>query len=232
MPIFYHRWRKDDQEPAFLLYHFSMNKTFFTTITPFSKLVALGILVIGPFAGFYTGMRYQKSLELPQSKMDALITKETTPSQRVVGKQGVSPGSIEEQFIESKYRVLKVLKNPDSPSYLIIATERSKADCGSPEEPSRCVNDTGCGGMYYSLTCYFFEEPDFVYGADPNTRFVGKYEGYSVDLGSFEFGDDNKVEFSAGFGDAGYGVITKNSLDLSTGKTTELSKEETTSEME
>ncbi|MFA6981981.1 MAG: hypothetical protein WC243_03095 [Patescibacteria group bacterium] len=211
-----------------------MNKTFFTTITPLSKIVALAILVGGPFAGFYVGTRYQKSLEVPQTSGGISQPKTETGKpveQTVEVEQTVTEGSLEDQFINSKYRVLKILKNPGSPSYLIIATERSETNCGSAEEPSRCVNDTGCGGMYVSPTCYFFEEPDFVYGVDPNARFLGTYEGYAVDLESFEF-KNGKVEFTAGFGDAGYGVVTKNSLDLTTGTTTQLSKEETNVELE
>jgi len=33
----------------------------FTTITPFSKYLALTILVLFPFMGFYLGIQYQKT---------------------------------------------------------------------------------------------------------------------------------------------------------------------------
>lgn len=208
------------------VYYSDMNKTFFTTITPFSKALALSILVIGPFAGFYLGTKYHKltastSEKIPTNVVE-LQTKELNTVENPAPK---NDEDIQTQYTNSEYRVLKVLKNPDSSSYLIVATEKSKAECGSPEMPSRCINDTGCGGMYVSPTCYFFEEPGFVYGVNPNSRFIGTYEGYAVDLESLKF-EDNKLLFTAGFGDAGYGVITENSLDLKNGTLIQLSKEE------
>lgn len=212
-----------------------MKKSFFTTITPFSKFLALAILVAGPFAGFYLGIKYQKSLALSQESQKAetaLREPEKTEVDRNSSQtKDTYNDNIGQQFINSEYRVLKVLKNPHHPSYLIIATERSEATCGDEEYPAKCENDTGCGGAYYSPVCYFFEEPDFVYGADPLTRFIGTYEGYSIDLDSFNFEESRKVSFVSGFGDAGYSIITKNTLDLTTGETTLVSTEESNIEL-
>lgn len=36
---------------------------FFTTVTPFSKLLALLVFILFPFTGFYLGMQYQKSFD-------------------------------------------------------------------------------------------------------------------------------------------------------------------------
>lgn len=36
----------------------------YTTVTPFSRFLALALFVILPFLGFYLGMRYQKELEI------------------------------------------------------------------------------------------------------------------------------------------------------------------------
>ncbi len=51
-------------------------------------------------------------------------------------------------FIDAPYRVVAVAKNPFAPYSLIVATERSAADCGSPEMPQRCTSDETCGSLY------------------------------------------------------------------------------------
>jgi len=131
-------------------------------------------------------------------------------------------------FIQSSYRVVAVLQNPFAPYSLIIATERSEAQCGSKDDPSRCTDDSSCGSIYTSPNCYFFVEPHFVAHTDASTRFVEKWhsgiDGLSID--SIKFKDANNVQFDSAGGDAGVGVQAIWNLDLKAGQITQISRQE------
>lgn len=124
-------------------------------------------------------------------------------------------------FVDAPYRVVAVAKSPLAPYSLVVATERSAADCGSPEDPQRCTADDTCGSFYTSPTCYFFVEPSFDAAADPVTRYVSRWpdeptaSGLVVD--SFRFIDARTVEFKAAGGDGAYAVEEVWWLDLVTG---------------
>lgn len=124
-------------------------------------------------------------------------------------------------FIEAPYRVVTVAKSPLAPYSLIVVTERSMAECGSPEEPQRCTNDETCGSLYTSPTCYFFVEPAFHVEADPTTRYVARWPDEPTESGlvlnSFRFVDPRTVEFQAAGGDGAYSVQEVWWLDLVTG---------------
>ena len=133
------------------------------------------------------------------------------------------------EFINSNYRVLKVIESIEKPDHLyslIVATERSKnITCGDPKSPSRCANDAGCGSIYTSRACYFFLEPQFIVGANANTHFVAQWQGSldGLDLESIKFMDANNIEFKSAGGDAGLGIEATWNLNLQTGKITEVS---------
>lgn len=126
-----------------------------------------------------------------------------------------------QSFVDAPYRVVAVAKSPLAPYSLIVATERSTADCGSPEDPQRCVNDETCGSLYTSSTCYFFVEPAFHAEADPATRYVSRWPdeptlaAFQVD--SLRFIDARTVEFLTAGGDGLYSVEETWWLDLVTG---------------
>jgi hypothetical protein len=124
-------------------------------------------------------------------------------------------------FVESPYRVVAVARNPYAPYALIVATERSPAECGAPEQPQRCTADETCGSLYTSPTCFFFLEPVFDATADPVTRYVARWPdeptltGLVVD--SLRFIDARTVEFRAEGGDGAFSANEVWWLDLVTG---------------
>jgi hypothetical protein len=104
----------------------------------------------------------------------------------------------------SSYRFIGQIVNPYAPYFLVVVTERSAAVCGSSDQPERCLDDSACGSIYSSPTCFFFVEPQYVHGADPAARFVGSWSGGlgSLDMHSLHFLDAQNVEFQAAGGDA------------------------------
>ena len=50
-----------------------------TTVTPFSKIVALAMLVIFPFVGFYLGMSYQKKTTIQPTQSEKIV--QVTPEE-------------------------------------------------------------------------------------------------------------------------------------------------------
>lgn len=124
-------------------------------------------------------------------------------------------------FVDAPFRVVMVAKSPYAPYSLIIATERSAAECGSAEAPQRCTADDTCGSFYTSPACYFFVEPSFDATADPATRYVSRWpeeptvSALAVD--SLRFIDARTVEFRAAGGDGAYSVEEVWWLDLVTG---------------
>lgn len=124
-------------------------------------------------------------------------------------------------FVEAPYRVVAVARNPFAPYSLIVAAERSAAECGSPEQPQRCTADETCGSFYTSPTCFFFIEPAFDATADPSTRYVARWPDEptlaALVLDSFRFIDPRTVEFRAEGGDGGGSVVETWWLDMVTG---------------
>lgn len=126
-------------------------------------------------------------------------------------------------YLSSPLRVLTVIKNPFTGYYLTIATPRQKYDCDGP-----CENDESCGGMYNGGSCFFFEEPGYVYQAKP-PRFIDSFmspNAGTVQLDTIRFIDEDIIEFSSFHGDGGYSNNTTYQMNLTTGKTiTTMSKE-------
>ena len=124
-------------------------------------------------------------------------------------------------FIDAPYRVVAVARSPHAPITLIIANERSRAECGSPEQPQRCAADDTCGSLYTAPICFFFVEPAFDAAADPATRLVARWPDAptlsALVTGSIRFIDARTVEFQAAGGDGAYSVQEVWWLDLVTG---------------
>jgi hypothetical protein len=124
-------------------------------------------------------------------------------------------------FVEAPYRVVAVARNPFAPYSLIVATERSEAECGSLDDPQRCTADETCGSVYTSPTCFFFVEPAFDADADPMTRYVTRWPDESaipaLATDSLRFVDARTVEFRAAGADGAFSVQEVWWLDLVTG---------------
>ncbi|HSW97494.1 MAG TPA: hypothetical protein VLF89_06745 [Candidatus Saccharimonadales bacterium] len=52
----------------------------FTTVTPFSKALAMILFILFPIIGFYAGIQYQKIYSLPQSFIQSVSKITVTPS--------------------------------------------------------------------------------------------------------------------------------------------------------
>ncbi len=126
-----------------------------------------------------------------------------------------------QSFIEVPFRAVAVAKSPHAPYTLIVVTERAAAECGSPDDPQRCINDETCGSLFTSPTCYFFVEPSFHADADADTRYVSRWPDdptlAGLEAGSIHFIDERTVEFQASGGDGGYSIQETWRLDLVTG---------------
>ena len=127
---------------------------------------------------------------------------------------------IAEEYLGAGYRVLGVLNNPKGNDTLIIATERAESNCGTPDHPQRCMNDTMCGSRYSQPTCYFFLEPQYHYDADPETKFVAQWGGEALQIDTITFLDANTISFESAEGDAGAWAKSLWNLDLKTGTAT------------
>ena len=122
-------------------------------------------------------------------------------------------------FTKSSYRFIGLIQNPYTPYVLIVVTERSPAVCGSPDAPERCLDDSQCGSIYTSPTCFFFFEPQPVHGADPAARFIASWsDGLgALQMNSLRFLDAQEVEFRAAGGDGMTMSIATYKLDVQTG---------------
>jgi hypothetical protein len=60
--------------------------TWATTVTPFSKLLALSMLVVFPVLGFYYGMYYQKQMDVVKLPKKEVIVYKNVCSQPQDGK--------------------------------------------------------------------------------------------------------------------------------------------------
>ena len=134
----------------------------------------------------------------------------------------VNPQDLIHEYTTSSYRVIDLIQNPYAPYVLILVTERAPIGCGSPDAPSRCTDDTNCGSLYTSPTCYFFVEPKFVYGADSATRFVASWSDGGVQLDSIHFLDAQTVEFHVQEGDYNIRISGTYHLDTKSGEITEV----------
>jgi hypothetical protein len=136
---------------------------------------------------------------------------QTTPdtsAQQAEETSPVAPAEIEQQYFSSSLRVIKVIKNPFNDSFLVLATERA------PEK-----NDTSCGSIYTSPTCFFFVEKDYVAGA-PEPRLAASLTqtGY-VDFDTpIRFIDADRIQFTGFEGDAGYSSERTWEVNLKTGE--------------
>jgi hypothetical protein len=134
----------------------------------------------------------------------------------------VNPQDLIHEYTTSSYRVISLIQNPYAPYVLILVTERSPIGCGSPDAPSRCTDDTNCGSLYTSPTCYFFVEPKFVNGADSATRFVASWSDGRVQLDSIHFLEAQRVEFHVEEGDYNIRISSTYYLDTKSGEITEV----------
>ena len=134
----------------------------------------------------------------------------------------VNPQDLIHEYTTSSYRVISLIQNPYAPYILILVTERAPIGCGSPDAPSQCTDDTNCGSLYTSPTCYFFVEPKFVYGAESATRFVASWSGGLIQLDSIHFLDAQSVEFHVEEGDYNIRIRGTYHLDTKSGEITEV----------
>jgi len=138
---------------------------------------------------------------------------------------------ITEEYISAGYRVLAVRDNPAGYDTIIVATERAKDDCGAPDHPQRCMNDTLCGSLYSQPTCYFFLEPQYHYVANPKTRFIAKLERKgALQIDTIKFKGEDKATFETVEGDAGWHMRALWTLDLKSGEITLDTKEQSYAE--
>ena len=193
----------------------SMRKGFILPLA-IALIFALGLLGVVSYLKFFHSLK---------SQPEKTNTQAIPPSQSVSPKtsginKSTTSDEIINEYLNSKYRTLKVVKNPFAPNYLTIVAQRSNN------------NDTGCGSIYTSPTCYFFLEPDFVYGAG-DMRFVAKMDAGknldSIDLDSITFENADNITFTKSGGDARMRVETTNRLNLKTGEFTQINSK-TTSE--
>ncbi|MFO7662545.1 MAG: hypothetical protein R6X18_08110 [Chloroflexota bacterium] len=105
-----------------------------------------------------------------------------------------------QEYINASYRVVAVVRNPFAPYAVIVATERSRSVCGSPEEPVRCRIDDTCGASTTSPVCFFFIEPGFDGASDPATQYVARWPDASTDhtlmTESLRFINARTIEFT------------------------------------
>jgi len=197
--------------------------------------IVIAILISGLVAGggmylwqsSVTKKEIQK-LKTQLEQLQTISTGETTyPTPGKTDNKFNEQKDIVQEFINSSYRVVSVEQSPFAPYSLIIATKRSEAQCGNKDKPSRCTDDTTCGSLYTSRTCYFFLEPHFVYGTDPSTRFIAQWEGGidSLLLDKIKFKDKENVEFESAGGDGPVGVHVIWNLNLKTGEVREISRQ-------
>jgi hypothetical protein len=134
----------------------------------------------------------------------------------------VNPQVLIQEYMTASYHVIGLLQNPYAPYVLIIVTERALILCDSPDECRRYTDDTHCGSIYTSPTCYFFVEAMPAFGVDPAPRFVATWSGImaSLRIESIHFLNAQEVEFRATGGDAMTMVKEKYKLDLQTGEIT------------
>jgi len=133
-------------------------------------------------------------------------------------------------YLNSKYRVIGVFAKGNRPQnaeefklvdlvQVVVATERATT-AGQARQ-----NDTQCGSIYTQPNCYFFIEPLYIYNA-PAPKFVAKVSQGAFQPESLVFKSPESIEFKTGDGDAGYGYEITWSMNLNTGKVTQLSKKE------
>lgn len=158
---------------------------------------------------------------IPESSPTADLSQQGTPT----------PEELIQAFVDAPFRVVAVVRPPgeynlDFPYELLVVTQRALRRCGLGEE--RCTDDTTCGSLYTSPVCYFFLEPQYVYGANPLPRFVGQWQGGLDGLvkDSLALSGDGKLQFQSTGGDGPCWVRAMWELDTTTALISELSREE------
>lgn len=147
------------------------------------------------------------------------IKEPTRPPQPTQNALPTATPGIVADYLSASYRVIEYLKHPTEPYYIVIATERVAS--------TQQGNDSACGSIYTSSTCYFFIEPAYVYGA-PERKFVGKLEGEGALLPeTLKFVGPTLMQFDTADGDGGYGYQAHWQLDVTTGQFRLLSKKDT-----
>ncbi len=188
--------------------------TSFKTVTPFSKYLAMVVMIILPFLGGYIGYKYA-----PERTIEAPVKEEKVAVQETKTNAADMPA----MYTSSKYRVVRVVSNPyysEDSKYddLVIASLRG-------------TNDDSCGGSYSNSVCYLFLESSY-YGIE-TPKFVGTWNGEFPILrpDTVKFISPTVVEFEAAGGDAGYRIETKWRLDVTTASSTLVTKKETNEEV-
>jgi hypothetical protein len=123
---------------------------------------------------------------------------------------------VADSYLSSNFRVIKILKNPHSHSFLVLATERDNN-----------TNDSTCGSIYSAPTCYFFVEPDY-YSDAPLTHLAAKLEksgGLDYDT-PITFTDADHIRFTTIEGDAGYGLERTWEVNLTSSTSTMIGSKE------
>ena len=172
---------------------------------------------------------------LPSPTPEAAAEPTLAPTPTIPPPVEANAQNLVQAFIDAPYRVVAIANSPLAPYTLIVANERSRPECGSPEQPQRCAADETCGSIYTAPTCFFFLEPRCDVAADPDTRYVARWpetptlDGLVTD--SFRFVDERTVEFRAAGGDGGYSVEEVWWLDLVTGALALQSRVENTTEI-
>lgn len=196
----------------------------FTKVTPFSKYLAMTLFVALPFIGGYIGYTYAPVKVVEVEKM---VEVEKVGESKVVSEVKKVSNEVNEidtltEYLLSNYRVVSVTENPyysDESKYnnlVVVAT--------------RGVNDDSCGGMYGPPTCYIFLESNY-YGIE-SPKFVGTWtsEGWSLRPETITFVSPTVINFNANVGDGGAYSKTVWELDLTTGSSTMISREDKSSE--
>lgn len=135
-------------------------------------------------------------------------------------------------FVDSPYRVVAIVRPPgspydmDFPYELFVIGQRAWRGCGQGDE--RCNEDATCGSIYTSPICYFFLEPQFVFGANPEPQFVGQWQGEldGLIVDSLVLSSDGKLQFQSAGGDGPCSVQAAWELDTTTAVVRELSRVE------
>lgn len=156
------------------------------------------------------------------------IEETSVPSTGPVTPQASGPiaAGLIEEFIDADFRVVAVVRNDDASFALIVATERSRAVCGSPEQPVRCRIDDTCGATDTAPVCYFFIEPGYRATVDPRTRYVARWPdkpaATSLATDTLRFVDERTIEFIARGQEEGQAIEETWWLDLVTGAAAQL----------
>lgn len=172
-----------------------------------------------------------------------VVTEEPLPEVSVeppveIGLTPVTEADLIAAFLDAPFRIVAVARPPgspydvDFPYTLLVVAQRADWGCGSPEAPARCTDDSNCGSLYTAPICYFFLEPQFVFGANPLPQYVGQWQSGvdPLEVDSLALGIDGILRFDSAGGDGLCGVRASWELDTGTGVVRELERVETCGE--